>query len=296
MNRTLPCLGLAVLALASCARRSELAPEEVLRRAMLASNQLQSAAFTVDLDLEARMPDFTGSADIRLQGVLQDGGRETAFSATGQGTMRQGEATFAASASADVVSERNKDLYLYLKELTLTPPHPQWTPEVLSSLLNQWWIFPSRREAEIVPLSPDPSLLRAQAEIVSVTADKGIARRNDHDSHHYLVTIDPQKLAAFVERVSARNGQTTDSAALLAELQNYTARGELWIDAATFVVREISWVIKPVNDGAPYALTITVMLDEYNAAQSITYPTDAKPFEAPAAAFTAPIPDSPVTP
>ncbi len=278
MKRTLPWLGFAVLALSSCARHSDLPPEEVLRRAVLASGQLQSAAFTVDADITSSQPELTGKADVRLQGVLQDGGREAEFTVTAHGTMKQDNEDLQADLRADIVSDRNSDLFLQLQDLTFTPPHPQWSPEMIASLLHQWWSFPSGNEAGVVPVSPDPSLLRAQAEIVKVTQDRGIVERNGHDSYRYDVTIDPLKLSAFLERVAQENGQESDTNAILASLNGYRAEGELWIDAASFVVREISWSISAAEGESPYTLVITVMLDQHNAARSVSIPTEAQPF------------------
>ncbi len=278
------CLGL--LLLASCARKSPIPPEEVLRRAVSASGQLQSASFDVAADLQLSAPGLKGGGKLALKGVLQDGGNAAQFALAADGAIAQGAQTYNGSVAAQVASDRDHEVFFRLDSLELAPENPLLTKDAIANLLNQWWKLPQKNAGSMVPVSPDPGLLRAQSEVVKVIKDRGVFSLDGQDAFHYDVTLDPEKMAAYLQRVSEEKHQPLDRDSTLEDLQAYDAKGELWIDAESFFVRKIQWSIRPKSGKAtPYALTVTASLRDHNAAKPVEYPADAKPWTGLSAVF-----------
>ncbi len=267
------CLGL--LLLASCARKSPIPPEEVLRRAVSASGQLQSASFTVEADVQISAPGLNGGGSLKLSGVLQDGGNATKFALDVDGSVAQGSQPLSGKATIHVASDRDREMFFLIDSLELSSDNPLFTQESLQKLLHHWWKIPQKNAGSMVPVSPDPGLLRAQSEVVKVTKDLGVFSLDGSDAYHYGVTLDPQKMAAYLQRLSEENHRPLDRDTTLDDLGAYETKGELWIDAETFFVRKIQWTIRPRSGkSVPYALTVTAKLSDHNAAKPIEYPSN----------------------
>lgn len=280
MRRTLPLIGLGSLfLLASCARASELPPDEVLKRAVAAGNQMESAAFSMDADIQLFLPDMPGRAKIHMDGVLQDGGEVTQFSFSGDGAVTQGGQPLGGTVQGDIISEQSHALYFKLNKASLSPEHPLFTQESIGKILGTWWMIPQGESAAAAKVTPDPSLLRAQSEVVAVTKDRGIVKYGNEGSeaYHYDVTLDPAKFAAFLGKLASQRDGVFDETIVAKDLASYDAKGELWIDADTFMVHEVSWDIGPrQGKSAPYGLKLDVKLRDHNAATPVSLPSDAR--------------------
>ena len=259
-----------ILLLSACRRAGELLPADVLRRATAAGNQLQSAEYDAHVQFSAATSSVQGQGVVDLRGTIAHGGQEMAFSINGKGSFLRDGVDTGLTLIADVVSE-TQDLYLRVHTLTLDPPAA--LPSSLQTMIDTWWRIPQDAGSPIpVAVTPDPEFLRAQAAVVTVTEDHGLERLGDRDVYHYSVAIDPDRLVALGKTIAEQHGRPFDSTVVRAEVTQYDARGELWIDAETFVLHRLSWVIVSRNDPSSLQITFGVDLRNHNAAAAITVP------------------------
>ncbi len=274
-----PSLCLGLLLLASCARASVLPPDEVLKRAVVASGQLQSSSFDVSIAFTADSPSMKGSGSAQLKGVLQDGGHAVGFALTAKGSLTQGGKDFTADISADVASDRDRQTFFRINKLNFVPAFPLLSDETLTRLLGQWWKSAPGAPGPAVSVSPDPGLLRAQSEVIRVTRDHGIVPLGDGEAYFYDVSLDQEKMMAFLQKMAEQNSAPFDAKAARASLQGYNAAGQVWIDDDSFLIQKVVWTVGPVENGtAPFLFTINAVLSEQNAAKPVQFPTDAKIF------------------
>ena len=275
MRRLILCGCAGLLLLCGCARKSELPPEDVLKRAAAASDALQSASFIVRAQVTGPKKAWDAKADVR--GVLQDGGRSSRFDLTANGSLPAQDGPHAFRVKGEAVVEWGRDLYFRLDEAVSNPPHPLLPAAALAQLTGPWWRVPSAQESAAPAVTTDPRLLNAQAQIVRVIRDRGIQRIRGAEAYRYDVTIDPERLAAYLQRVAEGNGEPFDREATLREMGMYDAVGELWIDAHTYVVHSLSWDIhQRAGDGLH--LELTADLSDHNEAPPVHLPADARPF------------------
>ena len=155
---------------------------------------------------------------------------------------------------------------------------------LFAQMLNQWWRLPSRKNDSGIPVTPDPELLRAQAQVVTVRQDKGLATLDGQEVYDEEVSVDESKLLAYLAQVSEQRHESFDPQQWQKTLKSTDMRGELWIDAQTFFLRRIQWHISSNDSRKPMDLTFQIDLQSHNAADPITPPADAKllpvnPFE-----------------
>lgn len=281
MRRVFLCGCCAVLLLTSCGKKGDLPPSEVLRRAALASSGLRSARYDVQADFDGAMPAMNGRASLQLSGVLQDGGKETQVTATLEGEMDQEGEHRTLSLEGQAITRSQSDWFFLLQQLDVEPPLDDRQTAMLTQVAGQWWKVENVSDAEALSVTPDPQLLRAQSEVVIVTKDGGIETINGHEAYRYDVTIDPDKLVAFMQKVSESNGNTFNAASAKAELANYEATGQVWIDAKTFYVHRLSWNIRTklyVQGHGGLSIVLTANLKDHDAAPAIVEPQDARLF------------------
>ncbi len=280
MRRILLCGCLSLLVLSSCAKQGAYPPDEVLRRAALASAQLQSALFDVHADGDGLVSGSALRASLALQGTLQQGGKENAFHAVLTGNTDQKNIHYEFSADADVASAANGDMAFQMHTAAITPPSALLQDGMTEQLLGKWWSLPSGRKDAAAAITPDPALLRAQSQVVKVTQDRGLETLDGDPMYHYAVAIDPAKLLTFLQQVAQEKGETFDAAQAAADLGKYRATGELWIDAQTWYVHRLSWDIRTVASSGPlvFHVTLTANLHDQDKAPAIAYPKDTTPF------------------
>jgi hypothetical protein len=277
MRRYLLCGCVCLLALASCARKGDLPPDEVLRQAALASANLQSARFTLSADISAQGK-LPVNGKLTLGGVLQQGGKNVQTQVSVDATVGSSDARTRVQAQAEVVNEEKQDLYFNVHSLTVEPDSSALNTAALQPFIGHWWKIP-QAASSAVNITSDPRFLRAQAEVVTVTADRGLTRINGHDAYLYDVTIDPVKLLSLMRASSEAQGRTFDEQGIRAQLAQYAAAGQLWIDARTFYVQRIRWTITSVPGAAsPLTAHLSADLRDHDAAPAVQVPVDAMVF------------------
>ncbi len=263
--------------LSGCRRSGDLPPAEVLRRATLKSSQLQSADVDASLDVSLQRGGSRLSGKAVLRGVLTDAGEQAAFSLQAQGILDRGEDRSAFRWSAEVVRD-GEETYLLIREALVQPPSVE--PQGLDALLGAWWTLPHGGDRTVVrSLTPDPRFLRAQSAVVTVFTDRGLEDIGGRNAYHYLVSIDPDRLVALMQGLAEERGQPFSAEEVRRALEAYDARGELWIDAKTFVVHRISWTIVSNNTPPTMRLGLRMDLRKHDSAPAVTVPVESKPLD-----------------
>lgn len=260
--------------LTSCNSRSELPPSEVLTRAARAADQLESVSFTVKTTALANLLPLTANLDLTLDGALQDRGRLAKFAYQVRLQSRASERDFSVVSTGDVVTENQQSLYLKLRSLQLTPE--AFSGADMSRLFNTWWKYPLGASSQ-ARVTSDPQVLRAQAEVVRVQKDLGIEKLKEYRAYHYLVDIDTDRFIAFMQKVAKKPITPEELERFKKQLQNYTFKGEVWIDADTFELHAIKWNIHPTGSQGVTA-TIDVQLSNHHQQQAIELPTESIPY------------------
>jgi hypothetical protein len=284
MRYTLPGAGLIVLLLSACATPGSLAVDQVLQKSADASRNLTSVAVQAQGTVRIQGDTSTYVLEPNIHGTLQDGGSQVHLQFDVKGMLEQSQEKHNIDASAQVTVGGPGDVYLRIETLAITPPHPLLQSEAIRQLTGTWWQLPHQGSGADVAgdLTPDPKLLRAQAQVVRVTKDYGLASIHGSEAYHYDITIDPQKLRAFLQKAADEQQQEFDDAEVTDLLERYQATGSIWIDAKTFFIHRLEWSISPKVKGDD-GVTADIVIDftRHNAADPITLPLDAQPFLAP---------------
>ena len=277
MRRFLVC-GSLLCVLASCAKPSGLPPEQVLQNAARASQELQSARYTLTSAFVSKTDDRVTDMDLTMEGVLQDGGSQTQLNVRFDGSLTEGEQRYDAKGEVDVIVAWENDVYVFLRSLSVRPEYPLFNKKAMERFMGTWWRIPTGEDQRVSSsMTPDPRLLRAQSEIVRVVKDRGIASINGREAYHYDVAMDLEKLAAFLKRVADERGETFDAAATKEFLSSLHASGELWIDTETFYLHRIVWNI-PSSEAGGLSGQLRADLRDHDAAPPVTPPAQYKTF------------------
>lgn len=259
----------ALLILSSCATKSDIPSEEVLRRSSQANQSVRSAAFELDLVLNMPSAEGTSTVDANVTGVMQNGGQQLQFDLEAEGTTAAGMAW--RTLSQFVVAGAH-ETYMKIVELTMEPPSPALTMEQQSELMGTWWLLPSNGTAGTRDVTPDPRMLRMQTEIIDVTRDRGIITLNGYRVHHYDVVVNNAKLAAYLSSVHTGTGSAVDPAVVEAQLQAIALTGEIWIDADNYILRRAEWRARgPVSGGEPL-MTLAIDIRDHNENITVSPP------------------------
>ena len=267
--------GIVLLAtLAACTRHGEFPPEEVLRRAAQAVNQLQSAAFTVTGQYDSAS---STSLQWSAKGVLADGGKQLSFGVDVSGTLTDDQKQkHALKSHADVVVA-GSDVFFRLQSLSVVPPHPAIRADEAASIVGTWYKLPGSSEpSPSASVTPDPGLLRAQAQVISVIEDRGLATVQGHDAYSYVVQANPQKLKQFLEASSGNASQQSGSSPLVSLLGGL--KGEMLINSTTFFVDRFRWSSTGTNADAA-RMSLDMVLTDHNKAAPVIPPQGAIPFD-----------------
>lgn len=254
LRRMFPLAAIALPLLLGCTRVGELAPPEVLRRSVQRSSTLTSVRFEAQAELEYRRPGAEADARASIRGSMAQGGQQAEFSGAVDGSLMRDETRHTLHAEGDMITEYQRDVYVVLRALDITP-----LPEILAGVtgvLGTWWnvgVGDSRPRAIPQQVTPDPLLLRAQAESITVTKDDGLVTVRGRDAYHYAVRIDPDTLQTFVQKAVRERGSAMGVAA--EDVRRYDVRGEVWIDAQTFDLVRLRWDVHDERSG----LTVRIL-------------------------------------
>jgi hypothetical protein len=269
----------AALLLAACSTGGDEDPSVVLGRAASTAQRLQSAAFDATFSYET--PDGI-AAEGQLNGVLSDGGSQSSFNLAADVTLPQEGVDPTVHAEANVVVAGENQIYMKLNAVDGSLPLLPGIGLVDEAMLGRWFSLGSLPSATgSVALSPDPAYIAMQASVLTVTKDRSYEKIDGARCYAYDVTIDRAKMLAFLERTATERGQTFDRGAAEALLSSYDAKGTVWIDAETSVIRQISWLFEPVAGSKNATASFSLHLSKHNEPVEITPPSPVEPLPHP---------------
>jgi hypothetical protein len=259
---------LALFFLSACSHTGPLKPEDVIKAARAAVEQMQSA----DFDFKGTVDNTSvGTFDIHLHGLMF-GNKEAQFAvAITKKNVANGQEQIV-TLQGDAIARWQQELFLKLGSFTSTPKNS--LADAVNSLSGAWWRFPLGAEDSASSfLTPDPQLMQAQTDAIMVTRDRGILSIHGRNAYRYDVTLDPMKLRTYLRGVLHQN---LDATSLDTFFDAYTVTGEIWIDATTFYIHELTWTVEPKESGV--RAHIQMELKNHDVPSAITPPTDIQPF------------------
>lgn len=237
---------------------------DVLSRAVSASSQLTSAAFQGTVHV---VKEKAWNADASLEGHVSNGGQQSDIHVSAAMQML----TSSQNAHVQMAGRAIVDgpvRYVQLQSIESTPAMEPFSQ--LSPVQGIWWKISAPIGATDSLMSPDPSLLRAQAAIIRVVRDEGFVHIRGHRTYHYGVDIDRKKLEDFLSLQSANARHDVDS--ILRTFDQYIVNGEVWIDAETFVLRRVLWDVRKKDDQL-MQIVFDISVTDHNASISIVPPS-----------------------
>ena len=265
-------------------------PEEVLSQAAKATQTLQSAQYLLQADFDATSASSTTKGTAHIDGILGDAGLELRFTLDLTANQEVRGQAMSISGNVEVVVLPGDEVFLNIHSLTSQPSSTLFKPELIARLADRWWKLPAGDTPVVIgTVTPDPRLLQAQAQVVKVTKDRGMESVNGRSSYHYDVTLDKEKLLAFLEQQAEQKGEEFDVSAAKIQLSEIDASGQIWIDEQTYYLQKLQWMIAaiPMQNGGTASASFTVTFRNLNSAPNITPPEDATIFS-PAVLFTMP--------
>jgi hypothetical protein len=263
------------VALASCSGGPTLPPADVLSRAAAAGRELESVEFMGNAEFGQEALESSTEGTVKFQGRMQNGGDQVALSVTFS-FFADGPPASTMNGDLEVIVAGPAEMYVNVHILDSDPPHPLLGSPLVMLLMNQWWRIPSQTGSLVSPVTPDPKLLHMQTDVISVTEDKGYETVRGRKSHHYKIAIDPEKLKKFLEKTDPE----ADIASWEAFIEASDAKGEVWIDAETYVIHQLQWTIRSKADTAEsMSLDLKVDFSNHNRSEPILPPENAKELE-----------------
>ncbi|HRH93783.1 MAG TPA: hypothetical protein PKV72_04615 [Candidatus Peribacteria bacterium] len=258
-----------LLLLAGCgaAKRVVLQPAEVLHRSVVASNTLDSFSYALDAEFETAgtrdAAAMTGS--LHLTGSLL---RERTI-ATGIGFVN---VRFAGDENAGPVELRIDGAYAMV-------PHqrPALRMDSISTVSGAVMVQHAAGERWIsLPIDDSPTPMESAASIdqprialqssaMQVTKDLGIEKFGGNDVYHYQVALNMEALETMFG--------TGQDGAFRETLQD-RLKGELWIDADSFLLRRAAWSLEGVATprGSANVHADVSVFDQKKAVAKVTPP------------------------
>ena len=257
-----------------------LEPQQVLRLSSTANQNLESAdfyaSFFASMDLSEAGPiDLSGI----VNGTMQNAGKQLRFNLDASGGREQVEDSIVIAGALEAIIAGKQEVYVNISSLTLSPEEELIQPETIAMIQNQWWKLLSAGELaqENIAVTPNPRLLKAQAEVIKILEDKGMEKIDDAESYYYEVEVDKTLLLEYLKKVSEEDGTDFDEAKVELELNPLNISGELWIDAETYFVRQLEWDIENI-DKEDFGISFKVTFYNHNEADPISPPEGFKVF------------------
>lgn len=281
---------LGVLLLVACGKQkpsvANLSPQEVLERASQATRNLRSAEYALTSEFDAANESMSVNGTATVNGVLTDSGKQLHFLSEFSGFLSDAsESQITLDGALEVAVIDKNEVYINLHSLSIQPEIPLFSPSVLKAFIGQWWQVPGSdvRQPAISEVTPEPSLLRAQAEVVTITSDMGAEMLDGQSAYHYAVAVDSGKLLNYMETLAKESGTAFNAKAAELQIKNFAATGELWIDATTFHLKKSTWVLQNLRStfapGGELNVKFTVLLHSQNADLEVSPPEGAKLYD-----------------
>ncbi len=236
---------------------------------------IESADFRVEATLHQLLPGFA-PVTVEAAGTLTDGGQQMLFDVDASTTTPGMDDLTRLKAAVAVGGEH--DAYVRLDVIQGAVLEAILGADAMSAWIGKWWKLPAEDAGAFPPITPDPSLLRLQAEVLSVVKDLGIVAMDGFDTYHYEVRVDPAKLRTYLQAVLEARGEPVDEALLDEQSKTIDGSGEVWIDADTFYLRRVRWSLKDAAKQDGFTAEIDAHLEHFNAAKQIELPLGAEPF------------------
>ncbi|MDP7476905.1 MAG: hypothetical protein QF442_00485 [Candidatus Peribacteraceae bacterium] len=258
----------------------ELPSEEVLSLAAQATKKMISAQYTAAGTFNA--DNASGDAidgKFRMDGVLQDSGEQMRFQMDLDADFSDRSGSYNVDSTLEVVSISEDEVYMNLHSITVNPNCDLFRPELIGKIAGQWWRLPADDSLPISgEVAPDPKLLHAQSQIITVTKSLGIDTIGSSNAYHYEVELDKKKLLAYLA-ASGKDTASGDIQEIAEDMKNVVTNGEIWIDTETYFMHKISWSVSglPISTGTASA-EFVIDFRNHNAAPEIVPPTSAKIF------------------
>lgn len=256
-------------------------PEDVLKKAALASQDLESAQYTITGDFDVADGNTRTSGQVRIDGILGNGGKDVRFQLDGSANVVEPEGQYTVSGNAEVVSIQPDQLFLQVHSLTVQPNNTLFNPSMLALFMGRWWQLPQNQQAlPSTDVAPDPRILSAQSQVVTVANDRGVSELHGVQVRSFDVVLDSEKMIAYLSKIAAEQGEDFDAADMREQLSSLDARGQLWIDIQTYHIVKMQWVVERLqtSDEGELALSFVVSMRNHNAAPHIQAPEDATLF------------------
>lgn len=258
--RTLSIAIAPVFVLTACGKPPALPPDEVIRRAVIRSNTVESVAVSLSADMHTEETSaFSGS--VIVQSVIRSGGHswtaDTSFNI--ESAMTRGHER--ASGRLVLVSPGTGRTYIRLES----------ADGVLGQLLrksftgssNGWMSFGEESQAQPAKRqAPDPAMLSSYADALQVTEDLGIVKHpGGRTLYHYRVSLKSETLSTMPD------GGSVEAASSL------SAQGEMWIDTSDFSLARVVWNVRGVPTSFGLAsLHADALFSDYDSAAQIQTP------------------------
>lgn len=265
-----------VVVLVSCAQGGQEPPETVLERAALTAQQLDSAAFDGTVSYTASQPG-TGTMRIEadLDGNVAAGGQQVQFSVDGSMTMPTGGFDQTVSLNADVLVAGEDEVYIRFGSIEGNVLFLPGVGLVSPDMLDKWFSIGTAAAGE--KITPDPSLLTMQTQVLKVLSDRSYEEVDGHKCFTYDVAIDTEKMLSYLERIALEQGKPFERESARTFLEKFNTKGTIWIDEESSVIRRISWVFESKEEPRT-GFSFSIRLSKHNEPVVIAPPTDAVPF------------------
>jgi hypothetical protein len=224
---------LCTLALFSCTSKPEqFGSEEVMKRALIAGNSLQSADLSGSLLVTVAQ---TAVINAVVSGAVVDGGATLLVNASGRVQGGDGEQPLAFSGALTVPG--TGEVYFRIDQFDM-PGAQELLSECFddpATALKRWWKTGSFKRSAVNRQAADALLIQRQLQALRIDKDNGMSKSGETYLYHYEVSIDPDRLDTLLDQTA------TDD-----EAPPVSGNGELWIDARTFQLTRAVW---NVGDG-----------------------------------------------
>ena len=256
---------------------ADIDPQEILQRSALANQQVESAAFTIEASYNATEPEGIVTASAELDGVLHHTTRLLQSALTARYYRSEPKQSYALI--GNIIASSNDGMYMQVASWEDESETPMIQPGVLNTFQNQWVHLPPATDTGAVTttLTPDPALIRAQVEVVSVSEHLGLSDINGRHMHHLHAALETEKFIAFLQKIADEKQEQFEPDQIRSALAPLNISGELWIDAETYLLHRARWNINHSDSQYGYTAQIDTHISDHNGDNTVVLPKEVVP-------------------